>query len=261
MTFLDGIKVKKQFGQHFLRDQSVIDQMISSVAIGNTTSVFEIGCGDGFLTKSILTQDIARLWVFEIDQEWADYVQKHYGNLRLQIFKENILDVDFERFQESKPWILLANLPYQITFPILYLLQKNIHLLKEGVIMVQEEVAQKITAKSGRGYGFPAVFFQHFFDWKLLKKIPPIAFVPPPKVDSRLLYFMPKQNPDSIPEIDKFWKFIKIIFKQPRRTMRNNLAQSDYDASKLTEKELMLRAQQLSKQELINIWNKLRITS
>ena len=66
-----GIQLKKGYGQHFLRDQSVVDKMIAQVTLTPETSVFEIGCGDGFLTKSILQTPIRRLWVFEIDPEWA----------------------------------------------------------------------------------------------------------------------------------------------------------------------------------------------
>ena len=81
---------------------------------------------------------------FEIDHSWAQYVRKLLPDPRLMVYEQNILDLDFSLFEPHKPWILLANLPYQITFPILYLLQRNRHLLQEGVIMVQEEVAQKI---------------------------------------------------------------------------------------------------------------------
>ena len=124
---------------------------------------------------------------------------------------------------------ILSNLPYQITFPILHLLQKNRDLLKEGVMMIQEEVAQKIVKTSGRGYGFPSLFFQHYFEWKLLQKVPPGAFLPPPKVYSRLLYFKPKKDVIQIPDEPKFWEFIKRCFAQPRRTLRNNLASTHYN--------------------------------
>lgn len=158
-VYAAGIPLKKQFGQHFLRQQSVVDAMIAKVDLNKNSSVFEIGCGDGFLTRSILSTEIARLWVFEIDAHWVDYVKKTFPDERMTVFQENILDVDFSRFQENKPWILLANLPYLITFPILHLLQRERALLQEGVIMIQEEVAQKLVKTSGKGYGYPSLFF------------------------------------------------------------------------------------------------------
>lgn len=250
-----GIPLKKQYGQHFLREQIYIDHMIDAVELTSTSSVFEIGCGDGFLTKSILQTPIERLWVFEIDPSWADFVAKNYPDKRMTIFKENILDTDFSTFAVNKPWTLLANLPYMITFPILYRLAEFRLLFKEGVIMVQEEVAQKILKTSGRGYGFPSLYFQHLFRLRALDKIPPTAFYPPPKVVSRLLYFEPIAEPVPIVNEEEFWQFIKRCFSQPRRTLRNNLQQYHYNLSKLSDKTLLLRAQQMSMTELLSLWD------
>ena len=250
------IRLKKKFGQHFLTERSVVENITKAVDLKDA-SVFEIGPGGGFLTKAILEKPIKRLWAFEIDEEWVNHLKASIKDDRLTIFHENILDINFEIFESHKPWILLANLPYVVTFPILYLLQKNISLLKEGVIMVQEEVAQKILKKSGKDYGYSSLFFQYFFDWKLLDKIPPSAFNPPPKVDSRLLYFKPRIERELISGEEGFWKFIKICFSRPRRTLRNNLIQSHYDISKLDEETLKLRAQQMSFKDLLMCWEKI----
>lgn len=257
---LAGIAIKKKFGQHFLRDDLVANEIVDYIDLDDA-SVFEIGCGDGSLTRIILQSRLARLWVFEIDPEWANYVQNHLPDLRMQVFTDDILDIDFSRFAEHTPWVLLSNLPYQITFPLLYKLQKNRQYLREGVIMVQEEVAQKIVATHGRPYGFNSLFFQHYFEWKLLRKIPPSAFYPPPKVFSRLLYFKPKKELTFIPEEEKFWKFIKVCFKQPRRTLRNNLQQYHADLSHISDEILALRAQQMSMHELLEVWNMVRTGS
>ena len=253
------IRIKKEFGQHFLRDFNVVESMIQKVGLDQSTSVFEIGCGDGFLTQRILQEKIARLQVFEIDAEWANYVREKLGkDDRLTISEQNILDLDFSVMQKNAPWTLLANLPYNITFPILHLLQKNRHLLKEGVVMIQEEVAQKIVKKGGRGFGYVSLFFQHYFQLELLLKVPPSVFVPPPKVFSRLLYFKPKQVTQTIVQEPEFWRFIKMCFVQPRRTLRNNLQQTHFDISKIDEKLLKLRSQQMSMQDFLNIWNVVR---
>lgn len=250
---IGGIKLKKQFGQHFLQDQSVVDCMINAVKPND--NIFEIGCGNGFLTKSILKMDFTNYWIFEIDPEWAEYVKKNYSDNRMTIFCQNFLDTDMSVFKEYGKWTLLANLPYQVTFPIFYKLLKNRDLIQEGVVMIQEEVAQKIVKTSGRGYGFNSLYLNHFFDWKLLVKIPPTSFYPAPKVVSRLIYFKPKQNIDIIIKEEEFWQFIKQIFSQPRRTIKNNLLSYHYDLSKLSQDTLNLRAQQLSKKDLLDIWN------
>ncbi|MGB8467518.1 MAG: 16S rRNA (adenine(1518)-N(6)/adenine(1519)-N(6))-dimethyltransferase RsmA [Candidatus Babeliales bacterium] len=254
-SYLDGIALKKKFGQHFLRDTTFIQMMLEAVSLNAQSNVLEIGCGDGVLTRAILAQQLARLWVFEIDPDWVHYVQQTIPDERLQVFNENILDLDLHRLQEQGQWTLLANLPYQITFPILYMCMRHHTLFKEGVIMVQEEVAQKIVQKGGRGFGFPSIYLQYHAEWKLLHKVPPQAFFPPPKVHSRLLYFKPKAELLPIIHEEQFWKFVKQCFHQPRRTFKNNLEQTQYDYSRLSEQTLQLRAQQMSFGDLYEIWH------
>lgn len=255
-----GIALKKKHGQHFLQDSSYIDRMIARVMITPQTPVFEIGCGEGVLSRAILATDCARFDIFEIDQEWAEHVQTTCGHdNRLHMHLTNVLDADLgEQRAYANNWVLLANLPYQVTFPILHMLRQHIDILSEGVIMVQEEVAQKIVKKSGRGYGYSSLFFQHYFHWELLDKVPPGAFYPPPNVMSRLLYLKPAPDRVVIPEEAAFWKFIKVCFRLPRRTLRNNLVTSHLDCTKLDEIILQKRAQQLSMQDFLQIWDQLR---
>jgi 16S rRNA (adenine1518-N6/adenine1519-N6)-dimethyltransferase len=254
-----GIPLKKKFGQHFLRDVNIVASMLDAVELNAETSVFEIGPGDGFLTRAILQTNIARLWLFEIDEDWVTYLKEEIMDDRLTIYHQNFLDVNPNMFEEHTPWTVLSNLPYQVTFPILHYLQRIRHMLKEGVLMMQEEVAQKIIKTSGRGYGFQSLFFQYYFEWKKLNKIPPGAFYPPPKVFSRLLYFKPKTDLVPIPKEQEFWQFIKVCFKQPRRTLKNNLAQAHYDITHFTDEILKLRAQQLSMQDFLNLWQQISI--
>ena len=255
-SYSKGIELKKKHGQHFLKNHTFIYPMFDAVALDDSVSVMEIGCGEGILTGAILQGPCKQLKVFEIDHEWAEYVKHLHGfDSRLHVIENNVLDVNWDSLKGEQPWVMLANLPYQITFPILHKVQEAKHMFQEGVVMVQEEVAQKIVKTSGRGYGYPSLFFQYHFEWKLLNKIPPDAFYPPPKVFSRLLYFKPKKDVDPIPHEQEFWKFIKMCFAQPRRTLRNNLMQSHYDLTKLDSDTLQKRAQQLSMQDFLHIWN------
>ncbi len=254
MTRLQGISLKKRYGQHFLRDERCVQHMLDAVSLSDSSSVLEIGCGDGFLTQAILQTSISRLWVYEIDEQWAGYVRDKLPDKRLTIFTQNFLDVDLSNLEQYQPWIVLANLPYQVTFPILHRFQEYRHYLSEGVVMVQEEVAQKIVKTSGRGYGFVSLFFQYYFTWKLLDKVPPTAFYPSPKVFSRLLYFKPIENPVPIADEQSFWRFVKQCFSQPRRTLRNNLRGTQYSIENIPEQMLNLRAQQMSMKDLLKIW-------
>jgi 16S rRNA (adenine1518-N6/adenine1519-N6)-dimethyltransferase len=249
-----GIRLKKAYGQHFLQDTSVIASMIAAVSITPSSSLLEIGCGQGVLTGALLATGCARVRVYEIDPEWADYVYKQFPDPRLEMILGNVLDADFSVLQPHAPWILLANLPYQVSFPIMYKVHENRHLFQEGVVMLQEEVAQKIVKKSGKGYGFPALYFQYYFDLKLLNKVPPGSFYPPPKVFSRLLYFKPKVTVEPIVQEEQFWKFIKLCFAQPRRMLHNNLKQAHFDLSRIPERYLTLRAQQMHISDFLEVW-------
>lgn len=253
-----GIYLKKRFGQHFLRDHSVVERMLTYVTVTPQSSVFEVGCGEGILTKEILRYQPARLWVFEIDEDWFNLLSVQIQDNALRMHLANILDVDFAPFKEYAPWILLSNLPYQIVFPFMHLMQKNRAMIKEAVVMIQEEVAQKLVKTSGRGYGYPSLFFQHYFDIRLKDKILPGAFYPPPKVDSRLIYFKPREELVVIPDEQNFWKFIKMLFRQPRRTIKNNLGQTHFDLNQIPEEQLLLRAQQMSMTDCLQLWEKVR---
>ncbi|MBT3456024.1 ribosomal RNA small subunit methyltransferase A [bacterium] len=250
-----GIALKKRHGQNFLRDVGVVSNIISGADVEPNASVLEIGCGDGFLTNAILSEKIERLWGFEIDDEWAEHIRKTISDKRFTLFEKDILEFDFSRLEQHSPWVLLANLPYHITFPILFMIQQFRHLFSHGVIMVQEEVAQKLVKTKGRGYGFNSLFFQRYFDLKLLEKISPEAFRPKPKVFSRLLFFSPKSKVAKIADEQEFWRFIKVCFQFPRRTLKNNLLQTHYDSSKIDDKILSLRSQQLSVEDFISLWN------
>lgn len=249
-----GIALKKEHGQHFLRDEHIVWRIVGALPLTSATSVLEIGCGDGFLTRVIMQTPIARLWVFEIDPAWAAYVQKQIADPRLSVFCQDFLTVSIDRLEAYKPWTVLANLPYHITFPILHKLQQNPSIFVQGVIMVQEEVAQKIVKTHGKDYGFVSLFFQRYFEWQLLDKVPPSAFEPPPKVFSRLLQFKARVNIPPIECEQEFWQFIRICFKQPRRTLLNNLKNSAYSPKLLDPALLAMRAQQLRMDDFLHIW-------
>lgn len=255
MKTIHGIAIKKKYGQHFLHDDRILQLIVDTVPFDTAPSVFEIGCGDGRLTARILACPVARLWVFEIDPDWASYVRTAYPDERLTVFEENILDVDLEaRLQPHAPWILLANLPYNITFPILHKLQKLKGVLREGVIMVQYEVAVKLLKQRGRDYGPASLFFQHYFVMRLVGMIPPESFYPPPQVHSALLHIMPHPHVDPIPQEEAFWKFISACFAHPRRTLRNNLAATPYASLLTADMDLFLRAQDMVMADFLRLW-------
>ncbi len=255
MQKIDNIELKKQYGQHFLQDSVILDKIVHSVQLDGNINVLEIGPGGGALTNEILTFPVARLWAFEIDAEWVQHIQNTITDTRLTVFEQDFLTVDFTLLKPYSPWTILANLPYYLTFPILHLFAQHRELLQEGTIMIQEEVAQKITKKGGRNFGAVSLFYQRFFSWSLLDKVPPESFNPPPKVHSRLLHFVPISKVEPIRDEAKFWLFVKACFAQPRRTLINNLKNSCYAKFVLPDDKSALRAQQLQMNDFIDMWN------
>lgn len=261
MAQTNGVRLKKKFGQHFLRDYDILASIISHAQLTEHDAVLEVGSGDGFLTGALLDCPLKKLWSFEIDPEWAAKINEQIVDDRFTLFEQDFLTVDVNQFATDAPWTIVANLPYNITFPILEIIRKNNILFSRGIIMVQEEVAQKLAKKAGKGkdYGFISLFYQHYFELKLLDKVLPESFIPAPNVVSRLLAFTVKKDRAVINNEPAFWEFIKVCFKQPRRTLRNNLAQSPYKISLFDEQTLAKRAQQLTVDQLLVVWNKLSV--
>ena len=158
----------------------------------------------------------------------------------------------------NSEWIVLSNLPYHMTFPILHKIKEFGDLVPSGVFMMQEEVAQKLIQTRGKGYGYVALFFQYYFDWKLLSKVAPTCFYPEPKVFSRLISFTRKKNVVEIPQEKDFWEFIRFCFAYPRRTLRNNLAQTHVPLEAFSEGVLDLRSQQMSMADFLQLWELVR---
>lgn len=245
---------KKCFGQHFLRKFSIVENMINAVNTKNA-NILEIGPGDGFLTNAILNLSrCKKLVCVEVDSEWTMFLKHKFKDQRFELHESDILEFDFQQLLPLSPIILLANLPYNLTFPILDKLIENKNLFSEMVVMLQEEVAQRLVATSGKKVGFTSMRMQHHFEIKLLDKIGPESFSPPPKVFSRTIYLKPKTS-SGLPE--DFWNFLKICFKFPRQMLKNNLQKGLSLNSELhLPNELgMARAQHLKFEDFVKIWD------
>jgi 16S rRNA (adenine1518-N6/adenine1519-N6)-dimethyltransferase len=258
---IDGIPLLKKFGQHFLRDEQVLEHIVAIANLPKDAHVIEIGCGQGALTKKLLEQPIAQVLVFEIDPAWSEYVGSTIQDPRLKIITDDVLAINLQEFLAQEPyigpWHLCANLPYNITFPLVYKLFELRDRIPYLTIMIQEEVAQRIVATYGRSLGFHSLYLQHYATWELHQKIAPGAFFPPPKVNSRVLHATWK-HPEPIPHEPEFWKFIKRCFEQPRRMLSNNLAPYAYDTSTMNQQYLIKRAQEMTMTDFLTIWSTIR---
>ena len=226
-----NFEFKKSLGQNFLHDENIIDKIVKYSEIDKDTLVIEIGPGAGALSKKTIPLSGYTI-LYEIDtrlKEILDDVLSKYDNYEIifnDVLKQDIAK-DISRFNYKKVYVV-ANLPYYITTPIITKVIDEISPDKI-VIMIQEEVADRISASVGsRDYGMITVALGAFYDIKKLFRVGRNCFKPAPNVDSAVIS-LDKHNKYDIKDKDKFDKLIKDAFKFKRKNLRNNLKGYDLE--------------------------------
>jgi 16S rRNA (adenine1518-N6/adenine1519-N6)-dimethyltransferase len=247
----------RKFGQHFLRDQSILARIAAAVCPeGETPHVVEIGPGRGALTRCLLPL-AAKLTAIEVDPAMVAHLAQFFGaEEKLEVIHQDVLQVDLTRFA---PCVIAGNLPYYISSPIASKVFDAAGVWRRAVFLVQKEVAVRMAAPHGsRDYGYLSVMTQVFSEPRILFEVPPGAFSPPPKVNSAVIQLEPKVVDRA--EADRFLKFASRAFAQKRKTLRNNLA--SYYGKELIEAqpEANLRAEQLSPAQLRDLEQRLSNT-
>lgn len=221
------IKAKKSLGQNFLKDLSVIDEIISASGADKNTDVIEIGPGKGAVTEPLV--NIAKsLTAIEIDDRLYDYLEKKFGNYEnFRLVKQDVMKTDITPLITDNT-IIVANLPYYITTPIITSLIENRYNLKSMTVMVQLEVAKRICAdEKSKDYGALSVLCNYFCNTKIVTEVSPLSFEPVPKVTSAVVKmdFLPKPKVDPEDE-EMFFKIVKAAFSSRRKTFANCLINS-----------------------------------
>ncbi len=258
---------KKKYGQNFLKDKRIIDSIIFKSGVSHDTLVLEIGPGAGALTCE-LVKNAGYVVAFEIDENLKDILDsklKEYNNI--DIIYGDFLDIDvnkvISKYKYSKK-IMVSNLPYYITTPIiLKFINENIDVSKL-VVMVQKEVADRFNAKIGtKEYNSLSVFLNYYFDIKKLINVPRNVFVPVPNVDSVVIELVKKENKLFVKDEKLFFKLVKDSFKYKRKTLKNNLIGYDLEKIEKILKEnglsLQVRAENISLELFVKIANGMSI--
>lgn len=218
----------KRFGQHFLADEQVIQQLIRIVAPTNQDHFVEIGPGQGILTTALLP-NVKQLDAIEIDRDLIPLLQRRCRDIgdNLKIHNIDILQFDLAALpivSNEQKLRIVGNLPYNISTPILFYVIKNIRKIKDLYFMVQKEVAERIVAPpNSKTYGRLSVMLQYYFDAALVLDIPPEAFNPPPKVHSSFIKLIPREIINAAKNPEQFATTVKMAFSQRRKTIYNNL--------------------------------------
>ena len=221
---------KKSFGQNFLTDTNILQKIVDTAEIDKHVNVIEIGPGIGALTE-FLAENAAEVMAFEIDERLmpilADTLQE-FENVK--IINEDILKSDLQAWikefaNPELPIKVVANLPYYITTPILMHLIESRIPFSEFVVMMQREVADRISAQpNSKSYGSLSIAVQYYTTAKVAFIVPRTVFVPAPNVDSAILKMTRRDKPAvEVEDESFFFKVSKVSFTHRRKTLWNNL--------------------------------------
>ena len=225
-----GFTFKKSFGQNFLTDTNILQKIVDTAEIDDQVNVIEIGPGIGALTE-FLAERAAQVMAFEIDHRLVPILADTLRDFdNVTVVNEDILKVDLaQHIQNFKnpdlPIKVVANLPYYITTPILmHLIESGIP-FSEFVVMMQKEVADRISAQPNtKAYGSLSIAVQYYMTAKVAFIVPRTVFVPAPNVDSAILKMVRRPEPAVAVEDEKFFfKVSKASFTHRRKTLWNNL--------------------------------------
>ena len=232
-----NIKPKKKLGQNFLHDKNIISSIINNVNVKDE-DIIEIGPGPGMLTENILKNKARSLLVIEKDDSFEVNLKKiknKYKDNFIYLIND-VIDFDFNKLKK-KEYKIVSNLPYNISVPFILKMIKIRRVIswKDMILMVQKEVAERITADIGtKNYGRLSIMVNLNNDVEKLLNVKPSSFIPKPKVDSTVIKISPKNKNLNINE-EIFEKIVKICFSQRRKKIKNNLDQLNTNTSLLLE--------------------------
>lgn len=221
------IHAKKRFGQHFLHDATVISRTIDLCKLRANDQVIEIGPGQGVLTRALAATG-ANITAVEYDRELIPVLCKEFAaQTRVRIIEADFLEFVPAEHTVGAPYILAGNIPYNLTSPIIDWLVVYRQEMVRSVLMMQREVARRVTAvPKTHDWGPLALFTQLAFDVRSEFDVSPIAFTPPPKVWSSVVTFTPRADAPEIPHPKVFDRVVRGAFAQRRKLLTNNLIAS-----------------------------------
>ncbi len=265
-----NITANKNYGQNFLIDESIVNQIIDSAEINKDDLIIEIGPGLGTLT-SLLLEKSGKVVCIELDKNMVEILKDRfllYNNFDL--INDDVLKVDLNKIildnSKFKNFKVVANLPYYITTPIIMKLLENKLNLKSITVMVQKEVAERLTEKpGGKNTGAITYSINYYTNPRIVLNVSKESFIPVPKVDSSVIHLDVLSNTKiKVKDEQFFFKIIKCAFLQKRKTLINSLSNSGIANKELLEKvlkeidvDIKIRPEQLDLEQYGKIADKL----
>ncbi|MCV2883567.1 16S rRNA (adenine(1518)-N(6)/adenine(1519)-N(6))-dimethyltransferase RsmA [Aestuariibacter sp. AA17] len=254
-----GHTARKRFGQNFLHDPFVIDQIVSAINPQKGENLVEIGPGLAALTEPVCER-IDTLTVVELDRDLASRLRSHpFISSKLNIVEADALKFDFATLMtDDRPLRVFGNLPYNISTPLMFHLFEFVGKVKDMHFMLQKEVVNRLAAMPGnKNYGRLSVMAQYYCQVVPVLHVPPGAFNPPPKVDSAVVRLVPYHTPPvEVDNVDMLNTVCANAFNQRRKTIRNSLkellSEEDIEQAGISPD---LRAEKLSLSDFANLAN------
>lgn len=260
--------VKKKFSQNFLLDENIINNIIDSADIDENTGVIEIGPGLGALTKQILSKAKSAL-IYEIDTDLIPYLKGFFSGFQnWNLINTDVLKADINEdintyLKDVSKIVVISNLPYHITTPIIMKFLEEVNHVDSLVMMMQLEVAKRITSEPNtKDYNALSIIIQHQATAKYLFKVPKNVFYPKPNVDSAVIKLTLNKSVNN-DDYKGFYKFVHNCFIQRRKTLVNNLnfAYNDYTKEdfnillKSNGFNPLIRSEALSLENILKLYN------
>lgn len=225
-----GFSFKKSLGQNFLIDTNVLNRIVDFAEMSPETAAIEIGPGIGALTEQ-LAKRAKKVIAFEIDQRLLPILAETlepYDNVKIihsDVLKANVRQVVEEEFEPNQDIMVVANLPYYVTTPILFKLLEEQLPIRGIVVMLQKEVADRIAAAPGtKDYGSLSIALQYYTEAETVMIVPRTVFVPQPNVDSAVIRLTKREKPAvTVQDEAFFFEVVRASFAQRRKTLMNNL--------------------------------------
>lgn len=216
------LAARKSLSQNHLADGEVLESILQLAAITPGERIVEVGPGIGILTAQLL-QAGAQVTAVELDARLVEHLQARFdGVAALMLVAADFLDLDLETVA-ADPWALVANVPYHITSPILHRVLGTEPRPTRFVLMVQQEVAERIAAAPG-AMSYLSVFVQYHADVRVALRVPASAFEPAPEVDSAVLLGETRPRRLAEQDEDELWRLVQAGFRERRKMIHNVLA-------------------------------------
>jgi len=234
-----GLIPRKRLGQHFLIDRNILNKVIRTAKIEKEDVVLEVGPGLGEMTLA-LARHAKRVIAIEIDPKLVAILKKKMEDLpNVEVVRSDILRLNFNQFleKEGQPIKVVANLPYQISTPLLFRFIESKEVFATFTLTLQKEVAERMVAPpGGKDYGPLSIFTQLFLDISVRFFIKPSAFFPPPKIESAVVHMAWKEKPIIETEDDAWFKrVVRACFGYRRKMLINALKHSEINLPESVE--------------------------